>query len=102
MGVEYRPYRKIVSNSSARQVSVTFVRRFALTAIPFVWHLYETLRNGDELRVGHFDEAPKNAEQACRLGEWMDKRDPLLQRSYRILVSRGAWEISPLGHAGRR
>ena len=51
--------------------------------------------------VGYFDETPENVKQACRVGEWMDKRDPLLQCSYRILVGRRASEIGLLGSAWR-
>jgi len=34
-------------------------------------------------------ENPENAEQARRMGKWMDKRSPLLQCRHRVLVGWG-------------
>jgi len=41
----------------------------------------------------------KMLSKACRLGKWVDKRNPLFQCSYRLLVSRGASESNLLGCA---
>jgi hypothetical protein len=49
--------------------------------------------------LGYSDETFENVEQACRLGEWMDKRNSLLQRGHGILVSGGASESNHLGCA---
>jgi len=49
--------------------------------------------------LGYSDETAENVEQACRLGEWMDKRNSLLQRCHGILVSGGASESNQLGCA---
>jgi hypothetical protein len=42
---------------------------------------------------------PENAEQARSVGKWLDKRSPLLQCGYGILVGRGAQESDLLGCA---
>jgi hypothetical protein len=42
------------------------------------------------LPEGQSNGIPENAEQACRVGEWVDKRSSLLKCCYGILVGRGA------------
>jgi hypothetical protein len=57
--------------------------------------------SSDEILLGHFDETPENVEQAGRVGEWMDKRDPLFQCSDGVLAGRGASKVRLLGRARR-
>jgi len=51
---------------------------------------------GGKFWIGSNDEIREDAQQACRVGEWMDKRNPLLQCGYRLLASRGASEVNLL------